>query len=213
MLNTKSKSKFLTEFLIRISPLLGKYTRLGFVLLTGLGAVLAAYQGMVIPEGQDRKEKRVSRQTVFLAVVELLGMALLILLPFCDRRGIATIPESQGLRLVGLALSIVGGGGMFWSVLNLGRQYSAQVTIQEDHQLITNGLYRFIRHPRYLGLIVMGLGYALVFRAWAGIAADLILLVALIWRISDEEKMLHQGFGESWEAYSRRTWRLVPGIW
>ncbi len=59
----------------------------------------------------------------------------------------------------------------------------------------------------------MVLGYALVFRAWAGVAADLILLVALLWRISDEEKMLRQEFGESWEAYCQRTWRLVPGIW
>ncbi len=125
--------------------------RMGFALLTGLGAIQAAFQGLVIPEGQDRKEKRVARQTVFLVVFELLGMALLILLPFCDRRGIAAMPESQGLRFLGLALSLLGGGFMFGSVLSLGRQYSAQVTLQEEHKLISNGLYRFIRHPRYLG--------------------------------------------------------------
>ncbi len=121
--------------------------RMGFALLTGLGAILAAHQGMVVPEGQDRKEKRVFRQSVFLGISELLGMALLILLPYCDRRGIVAMPESQGLRLGGLAFSILGGGLMFWSVLNLGRQYSAQVTIQKEHQLITEGLYRFIPFP------------------------------------------------------------------
>jgi protein-S-isoprenylcysteine O-methyltransferase Ste14 len=187
--------------------------RVGFALLTGLGAILAAYQGLVIPEGQGQKEKRVARQSIFLLVFGLLGMALLFLLPFCDRQSIAVMPESQGLRLLGLAFSILGGAIMFGSVLNLGRQYSAQVTIQEEHQLITGGLYRFIRHPRYLGLEMMVLGFALVFRAWIGVAADLILLAALVWRISDEEKMLRREFGPSWEAYSHRTWRLLPGIW
>ena len=82
-----------------------------------------------------------------------------------------------------------------------------------EHRLITGGLYRFIRHPRYLGLLVMLLGFALVFNTWVGAAADLALLAALLWRISDEEKLLQREFGPAWEAYARRTPRLIPGIW
>jgi protein-S-isoprenylcysteine O-methyltransferase Ste14 len=102
---------------------------------------------------------------------------------------------------------------MFWSVLDLGRQYSPEVTIQKDHQLVTRGLYRLIRHPRYLGLLILILGSALVFRSWIGIAADVILLGTLLWRIRDEEALLRGEFDAEWEAYCRRTKRLLPWIW
>ncbi|MGE5223862.1 MAG: methyltransferase family protein [Omnitrophica WOR_2 bacterium] len=187
--------------------------RLGYALFVGVSAILAAYQGMVIPEGQDQKEKRVSRQTIFLVLVEILGMALLVLLGYSDRRDFAVFHQSQGMRIAGLVLSVAGGAVMFWSVLNLGKQYSAQVTIQKEHRLITVGLYRFIRHPRYLGLTILLLGTALLFRSWAGLVADFILLAALVWRIGDEEILLHQEFGDRWDDYCRHTWRMLPGIW
>jgi len=187
--------------------------RLGYAALTGISALLAAYQGLVIPEDQGQKQKRVTRQTAFLVGAELLGMGLLFVVPLCDRAGFAPVSAAPGTRLLGLALSIAGGAVMFGSVLNLGRLYSAEVTLQPEHRLVTGGLYRFIRHPRYLGLLVMVLGFALVFNTWVGAAADLVLLAGLLWRISDEEKMLRREFGPAWEEYAKRTKRLVPGIW
>ncbi len=187
--------------------------RLGLAIFGCLASILGAWQGLVIPERQDRAEKRVARQTVYLVVIQLLGMALLVLLGFCDRRSVAVLPESPVTRLVGLALLVAGGGLMFASVLYLGRLYSAEVTLQKDHRLVTTGLYGVIRHPRYLGLLVLVLGSALVFRSWIGLAADVVLLVTLLWRISDEEKMLQREFGEEWEAYAKRTRRLVPWVW
>jgi len=186
--------------------------RVGYAVLIGIAAVQAAYQGLVIPEERGQAEKRVTRQTVFFVVSGLLGMALLLFMPFCDRHGIAVLPDYQWIRYLGLGLSALGGFVAFLSVLNLGRQYSPEVTIQSEHKLITTGLYHYIRHPRYLGLFVLILGFALIFRAWVGVILDLVLLGALIWRISDEEKMLHQEFGEGWEVYVRHTWRLLPYI-
>ena len=187
--------------------------RLGLSIVGGVSSILAAWQGMVIPERQDQMGKRVGRQTIYLAVVQLLGLALLLSLGYCDRHGIAVIPESRAARLAGLGLALAGGTVMFWSVLNLGRQYSPEVTIQPEHHLITHGLYGFIRHPRYLGLVLLVLGSALVFRSWIGIAADVILLGSLLWRIRDEEAMLQREFGAAWRAYSRRTKRLLPWVW
>ncbi len=187
--------------------------RLGLALFVLVSALLAGYQGMVIPERQDQKEKRVARQTVYLIVIQLLGLAFMLTLGFCDRRGIAVLPEGEGIRIAGLVLAVLGGGIMFWSVLALGRQYSAEVTIQKEHRLITAGLYGLIRHPRYLGLTVLVLGSALVFRSWIGLAADLLLLGTLLWRISDEEKLMQGEFGEAWKAYAARTKRLLPWVW
>ncbi len=192
---------------------LSEPARLGMILFGCVSAFLAAWQGMVIPERQDQKAKRINRQTVYLVVVQLLGLLLLISLGYCDRRGLGVMPENEGVRLVGLGLAYLGGTVMFWSVLDLGRQYSPEVTIQKEHHLITHGLYGFIRHPRYLGLVVLVLGSALAFRSWTGIAADVILLASLLWRIRDEEAMLQREFGTEWDAYARRTRRLVPWVW
>ncbi len=192
---------------------LAEPARLGMSIFGCASAILAAWQGMVIPERQDQKEKRVGRQTIYLAVVQLVGLLLLLLLGYFDRRGILVIPEDEPSRLVGLGLAVLGGTVMFWSVLDLGRQYSPEVTIQKEHHLITQGLYRFIRHPRYLGLVVLVLGSALAFRSWTGLGADVILLGSLLWRIRDEEAMLLREFGTEWEAYVRRTRRLVPWVW
>lgn len=187
--------------------------RTGFALFTLVGAVLAAYQGMVIPESRGEPAKRVTRQTVFMIVFEVLGAALLVALPFCDSRNLAVWGQNTGLRIWGVAVLAVGGAIMFWSVMDLGRQYSPEVTIQEEHHLVTTGWYQHLRHPRYLGLILMLLGFALVFRSWPGLIAVPLAAGALVWRIFDEEKMLLQEFGEEWEAYRRRTWRLIPRVW
>jgi protein-S-isoprenylcysteine O-methyltransferase Ste14 len=187
--------------------------RTGLAALVLVSAFLAAWQGIVIPEEQDQKTKRITRQTVFLVVVEILGAALLVWLGYGDRRTLAVLPENETRRGLGLGLAVLGGSLMFWSVLDLGRQYSAEVTIQAHHRLVTTGLYAIIRHPRYLGLLALLLGSALVYRSWVGLGADLLLLAALLWRIRDEEALLQREFGPEWEAYCWRTWRLLPWIW
>jgi protein-S-isoprenylcysteine O-methyltransferase Ste14 len=78
---------------------------------------------------------------------------------------------------------------------------------------VTIGWYQHIRHPRYLGLMIMLLGFTLLFRSWVGLATTFVGAGALIWRIFDEEKMLHQEFGERWEDYCQHTWRLIPKLW
>jgi protein-S-isoprenylcysteine O-methyltransferase Ste14 len=91
--------------------------------------------------------------------------------------------------------------------------YSAEVTIQPDHHLVTTGLYRSIRHPRYLGLILLGLGAALLFRSGIGLALCVPFMAVLSWRIVDEEMVMHRAFGAEWEAYCRRSWRLIPYVY
>jgi protein-S-isoprenylcysteine O-methyltransferase Ste14 len=65
----------------------------------------------------------------------------------------------------------------------------------------------------YLGLIVCPAGVGLAFGSWIGIALPLLLTALFVWRIADEEKLMYREFGERWEAYCRRTWRLVPFVY
>lgn len=80
----------------------------------------------------------------------------------------------------------------------------------QDYELMTAGPFRFIRHPRYLGILVFTFGVSLVFDSWAALAMVGILLAVLLWRIRDEEALMGAHFGTAWEAYSKETWRLIP---
>jgi protein-S-isoprenylcysteine O-methyltransferase Ste14 len=78
---------------------------------------------------------------------------------------------------------------------------------------VTNGIYGVIRHPSYLGLIVIMFGWGLVFRSWIGILLAALVIPVLLARIRAEESLLHAYFGEEYERYRTRTSRLIPGIY
>jgi protein-S-isoprenylcysteine O-methyltransferase Ste14 len=108
----------------------------------------------------------------------------------------------------------VGLGLFARSHADLGTNWSITLEVREKHQLVTQGIYRHIRHPMYLALLVYGLGQALVVPNWiAGpsYAVAMALLFAL--RFTREERMMLEEFGSDYDAYMRRTKRLVPGVW
>jgi protein-S-isoprenylcysteine O-methyltransferase Ste14 len=97
---------------------------------------------------------------------------------------------------------------------DLGANWSITLEVRENHSLVTEGVYRRVRHPMYLALLLYGLGQALVLPNWiAGpfYVASLALLVAL--RLGPEEAMMRERFASEYDAYQARTRRLVPGIW
>ena len=100
-----------------------------------------------------------------------------------------------------------------WPVFVLGRRFSGLVAIQPGHELVTDGPYRYVRHPSYLGMMLALAGWALVFRSAVGLAATALGLLVLATRIEAEEALLASQFGEPYEEYRRRTWRLLPGVY
>ena len=100
-----------------------------------------------------------------------------------------------------------------WPVFVLGRRFSGLVAIQPGHTLVTSGVYGVIRNPSYLGLLISSLGWALAFRSVVGVLLVLLLVLPLIARINSEERLLHSQFGDEYEAYRSRTWRLIPGLY
>jgi len=176
--------------------------------------VVVGYQAIGGPEGirggRGQESKLISRQTAVRMILVAVLYAALILLPFADRRGIAVLADNLVGRWFGLVLVSLGFGLVYWSGWLLGRQYSPEVTIQKGHELITAGVYRRIRHPRYLGVMLLALGMSLLFRSWAGLGLTLPLTGVLLFRMRDEESLMHKEFGQEWEAYCRRSWRLVP---
>ncbi len=173
--------------------------RLGFVFLpcSFLQIIVALFKGR-------------NGQRLAILLMQAISIAVVLVAPYCDRRDVAVITEGEGLRYFGLVLFAPGLLLTTWAEAKLGKMFSTEVTIQEGHKLVTDGLYRYVRHPRYLGIITFSLGIALAFRSWIGLALVLAMTPVLLWRIHDEEELMHEEFGPDWEAYSRRSWRLVP---
>ena len=131
---------------------------------------------------------------------------------YTDHRGIGTV-DGYVVRYLGVAIFIVGIVLRLAPVFVLGRRFSGLVAIQQDHELVTGGLYRVIRHPSYLGLLLGLFGWALVFRSAIGVLVSLLLIPPLVARMNSEEALLESEFGQQYADYRRRTWRLLPFLY
>jgi protein-S-isoprenylcysteine O-methyltransferase Ste14 len=88
-------------------------------------------------------------------------------------------------------------------VFVLGDRYSGLVAIQPGHTLVTGRIYSVIRHPSYLGALVLCLGWALAFRAGLGVLLVLALIPVLVGRINSEEALLQDQFAGEYEDYRK----------
>ena len=121
--------------------------------------------------------------------------------------------DGDRVRWTGVALFAVGGIIRLWPVFTLGRRFSGLVAIQPGHKLVTTGIYRFIRHPSYFGLLLGALGWALAFRSGVGVILAALNLIPLVARMNAEEALLTSQFGAEYENYRARSSRLIPGIY
>lgn len=170
---------------------------------------------LFVPEegrGRAAGKKIVARQKLTILFLQVIPLTMLIVAPYCDRRQWGVMGH-QEIRYVGLALTLVGFTFMNWAILALGKQFSLDVTVQENHRLITKGPYLYIRHPRYLGIILFLFGIAMVFRSWIALVLAALSVAVLIWRIHDEEKLMHEEFSTEWRQYAQKSWRLLPFVY
>jgi protein-S-isoprenylcysteine O-methyltransferase Ste14 len=142
----------------------------------------------------------------------VLGVALAYLPALDDRLELLTFGR-ETLRWLGVALFALGSVLRIAPVFALGKRFSGLVALQEGHTLKTDGFYRVIRNPSYLGLIVLTLGWALAFRSGIGVLLTACLLPPLVARMRAEEALLGEAFGAQYQAYRARTWRLIPGLY
>jgi protein-S-isoprenylcysteine O-methyltransferase Ste14 len=177
------------------------------VVLFVLSGVAVFTRGNLSPgEREDRSNRWV------IVAFALIGVLAAYLPAFTDRKGFWTL-DADVIRWLGVALFAAGGALRIWPVFVLGRRFSGLVAIQPGHTLVTSGVYRVIRHPSYLGLLVNSLGWALAFRSGIGVLLTALLIPPLLARIYAEERLLRTQFGGEYDAYRRRTSRLLPGLY
>ena len=179
---------------------------LAVVTLVLTGLALFTQGNLSAGEREDRRNRWV------LLPLLVLGLLGAYLAPYTDRHEIWTL-DGEAVRWLGVALYAVGGALRLWPVFVLGHRFSGLVAIQKGHALVTDGVYRVIRHPSYLGLLLASLGWGLGFRSAVGVLLAVLTIPPILVRIRAEEMLLASQFGEQYEAYRRRTARLIPGLY
>ena len=111
---------------------------------------------------------------------------------------------------IGALLTTLGMLFSVWGRVHLGRNWSAVVTVKENHELIDTGPYALVRHPIYTGLIAAIVGSAVARNDWRGVLAVLIAGAALWGKLRLEERWMTEQFGSRYVAYARRVPALIP---
>lgn len=119
-------------------------------------------------------------------------------------------PQTRLIFWIGVGLTLAGMLFCVWARLTLGRNWSGTVALKQDHELITGGPYRLVRHPIYTGLLLAFLGTDLGIAQTRAVVAFLLILIAFIlkWRL--EERWMHEQFGSAYADYAQRTPAIVP---
>lgn len=124
------------------------------------------------------------------------------------------LPHPQVFYVLGLILFVLGLIVRWIAIVHLGRFFTVNLAIAEDHQLITTGPYRFVRHPSYTGTLLIFLGFGLCMLNIFSLAAEFLpISAAFLWRMHVEEAALKDAFGEQYRSYAASTRRLIPFVY
>lgn len=182
--------------------------------LRALAWVTVGLSALAVPSGGSlstgEKEDRSNRWV--LAAFGVIALLMAYFSAYTDRVGFWTL-DSDAMRWTGVVLCAAGGVLRIAPVYVLRNRFSGLVAIQAGHLLETRGIYRTIRNPSYLGLLISSLGWVLAFRSVVGVILTAALLVPLVARIRAEERLLREHFGAEYDTYCAGTWRLLPGIY
>lgn len=114
---------------------------------------------------------------------------------------------------IGMVLVIIGLIIRVTSILTLKQQFTYTVTKIDNHELIETGLYKSIRHPGYLGQLIIFLGITVTLSNWLSVLLMIIpVLLGYLNRIRVEEKFMIDQMGQKYIDYQKRTKRLIPMI-
>jgi protein-S-isoprenylcysteine O-methyltransferase Ste14 len=126
----------------------------------------------------------------------------------------AEYPLRTGPFIAGIAWLAVGLWFFHRSHADLGSNWSITLEVREQHRLITDGVYRSVRHPMYMALLLYSLGQTLVIPNWVAGPSYLIAFgILFAFRVRAEERMMLDRFVDQYAKYTARTKRLVPGVW
>lgn len=139
---------------------------------------------------------------------------------FIDYNSVQSVDFHLFWKVLGFVLLVVGGfieikvrGELIGKAKFPGFQSTKLLQIVKDHQLITNGMFKYVRHPLYIGRIMLSFGIPMIFSSFYGLILIAIGVLFIFPRIQIEEEMLLKKFGDAYKNYQKTTKKLIPFIY
>lgn len=197
-------------------PIAWLYTGLALLSIIGSRIVVALRFPDLIQEraGYRDAEGTMPLDRVLVPIVGLFGPMLINVVAGLDHRWEWSPDVPPIAQALAVAAVVFGYGTGVWAMA-VNRYFSAVVRIQKERgqTVVTDGPYRWVRHPSYAGGLVAGLAIPFMLETLWAMIPTLILLTTLIWRTAMEDKVLMEQL-EGYAAYAGQTrFRLIPGIW
>ena len=122
------------------------------------------------------------------------------------------VPSTTTIILCGIVATAAGLAFAIWARFHLAGNWSATITLKQDHTLVRSGPYGLVRHPIYAGLWLASLGSTITIGQWRGLIALGLVTIVVLRKASLEERLLREGFGDDYERYSQDVPALIPAI-
>jgi protein-S-isoprenylcysteine O-methyltransferase Ste14 len=158
--------------------------------------------------GPAAEQEPTQKMIMVIAILSFIGS---VILPALDHRfGWSEVPASVVfLGNILIALSYL----VYYVVFRENTYGAATIQVEEDQRVVSTGPYALVRHPMYVGAIIMMLGIPIALGSWWGLLMLIPGLTAIIWRLLDEEKFLSRNLVGYTEYMNNVPYRLIPRIW
>ena len=159
------------------------------------------------------EEDRSSTLDMILLALNAVGMLIPIVYVFSSWLDFADYSLPAWLRWVGVIM-FAGAAALLGATHRaMGRSWTPTLGLREDHQLVTEGVFKYIRHPMYAAHILWALATPLILTNWIAGFSMLLPQLAQYWmRVGPEEKMMLESFGEEYRVYMDKTGRIFPKL-
>jgi len=150
------------------------------------------------------------RSTMFIVIAYVICGAALFSASFLNRLSVGSLPA--WVAWLGILVGLLGLGLRIWSMSILGRFYTRTLRVTESQSIVRAGPYGLIRHPGYLGSILIWSGVAASTGNWIVLSIVLVVMFSVyVYRIQSEEQMLLATNAE-YAEYKKKTWKLIPFV-
>lgn len=161
-----------------------------------------------IGAAKEKPNTYLQKLPLILSTITLLGLILGVF----QIGTLEYITEYNSIRYIGLAVYLIFSWVQIWAFKTLGENYSQDILIKKDHQLVKNGPFRIIRHPQYMSQILLDLGGAAATLSYIVAPIAVIQILFILLRASVEDKLMAKHFGNEFSFYKKKSGFVLPFI-
>lgn len=189
------------------------------IIIAYLFIILFFFIERKLRQGQEAKSWETTaedrRSTRYVGIAFGIAFMAILVAPFLNHLHVCEISwHSLFMSWIGIVMMTLGLTLRVWAAQVLGAFYTRTLRTVKEHHVVQNGPYRLVRHPGYLGMIVVWSGAGLAVQNWVVFMVIFVVMISCYsYRIRAEELMLSQTFGKEYTSYKTKTWKLSPFLY